>query len=86
MTVMEASVFIKKSVDFCYNHWKNFGGTVRIMGGAKAIYVPIEKFKLMRFLDIKEKPKVEVFLDMTPEEKKLVVLELLPYIRENLFK
>jgi hypothetical protein len=39
----------------------------------------------MKFMDIREKPGIDAFMSLTPDEKKKLALELLPYIRENLF-
>ncbi|MGA2143275.1 MAG: hypothetical protein ABSG94_12790 [Brevinematales bacterium] len=82
----EASrIFPSFSIDYFYDHWQEFGGKIS-KEGRKSIYYPIPRFKIEKCLGIKEKATVEYFLNLTTEEKEKVVLELLPFIRDNLFK
>lgn len=80
-----AKIFPSFSQDYFYDRWKEWGGKIE-KKGRKAIYYPISRLKIEKYLGIKEKATVEYFLNLTPEEKERVVLELIPFIRDNLFK
>jgi hypothetical protein len=84
MRPSDVAAFMKCSLDYCYDHWKEMGGVKKVVG--KKAYYFIEKTKIMNYLNMKEAPGVSFFLNLSDEEKRQFAIELLPYIRENIFK
>ncbi len=79
-----AEMFPSFSVDYFYDHWQELGGKI-LKTGSRATYFPVPRFKIEKYLGIEEKATIEYFLNLSSEEKERVVLELMPFIRSNLF-
>ena len=81
--VMAARIF-SHSVDFFYNHWQEMGGKV-VKLSRKANYYPIPIIQLEEFFGLRKTLKFDYLMCLSPDEKKVIAIELLPYIREYLF-